>query len=491
MKTTTKPRSKARAAKPHPITRSVEIVTRYKVGKDLEPLLWKIDALQPDGMNPRKRTPEAQKAIEASLARFGQQRPLLVHAFPGDVRPTVISGNGGLLAMRALHWTHVAAIEFEGTDEEARAYSITDNRTAELSEWDRAVVDLLEARMRASGTMGDLLEALDLESLIPEDADPDAGEPANANVIEPVARVGNRFQLGRHRLACGDSGDRELWRWLTAGADPASCVFTDPPYGVDYRSSSGQHAPIEGDELRGDALVGLLKRTLGQALEHTRPSAAWYVWHADKTRDDFAFALKALGLLERQYLVWAKPSLVVGHADYQQAHEPCFYMSRDGSPPDFYGDRAQSTIWRMAAVHSDGTRAIVIGNHLVVSDGAGETITLSMRPPKGRVRAVRLNGAGSVEVVAENGASTVWEISRTGRSVHPTQKPVALAERALSNSTLRGQVVLDPFAGSGSTLLAAERLGRRCLAVELEPRYVDAIISRWEQMTGSRAEKLG
>jgi DNA modification methylase len=200
--------------------------------------------------------------------------------------------------------------------------------------------------------------------------------------------------------------------------------------------------------------------------------------------------MKAAGLVEIQYLIWAKGSLVLGHADYQWQHEPCFYAARDGDTPSFYGDRTQTTVWQLAS-RTDGSRTIALGQGLLFSDGAGHELYITPNPPKNRkLRNVRLAPDETATVLAESGLTDVWQVRRdTATAEHPTQKPVELAERALQNSSRAGDVVVDAFLGSGTTLIAAERLGRRCFGMELEPRYVDLAVRRWEDFTGLEAER--
>lgn len=456
--------------------------------KDLQPLVVPIGDVQPDPDNARKRTEANLAAIRASFDTFGQTRPLLVYRFKRNERPTVISGNGGLLAARALGWTTIAVARFEGTAAEARAYAIADNRTAELSEWDSAVLGLQTEALKANAELARMLETLDLEDLLPDVGGGDEPEDRVLPPANPVAKSGDRFYLGPHRLVCGDARDPRVRAFLLEGAAPA-CIFTDPPYGVSYEAPSGKHEAIAGDDLRGDALVQFLLEVFRPLAPAAKSTAAWYVWHASATRDEFSYALKAAGLIEHQYLIWANPAAVLGHADYQWAHEPCFYMSRAGERPDFYGDRAQPTVWRFASRTAGGDRAAVISPGILISDGRGAAVYVTTSTPKKRTRAARLEPGTGILLTPDTDATTLWEVSRESNAVHPTQKPVELVVRALHNSTQAGETVLDPFAGSGSTIIGAERTGRRALAAEIRPGYVDHAIARWEKLTGRKAER--
>jgi hypothetical protein len=245
------------------------------------------------------------------------------------------------------------------------------------------------------------------------------------------------------------------------------------------------------DELRSNALlrdllIPALKNTVEAAAEH----AGFYIWHASSTRDEFSYAMKAAGLVELQYLFWAKTGAAQSHSDYSWCHEPCFYAAKAGQRPTFYGNRGEhNTVWRFAGKAPDGW-AVALGPSLLVTDGKGNSLYLAARGPKGRkLREFRLDEGKLIEVQGDNPEGTVWEVTRESGTVHPTQKPVALALRAIENSSLPGDLVLDPFAGSGTTLIGAQMTGRRANLVELDPGYCDAIIARWEGLTGEKAKR--
>lgn len=201
-------------------------------------------------------------------------------------------------------------------------------------------------------------------------------------------------------------------------------------------------------------------------------------------------ALKAVGLIERQYLIWVKPGFGQGHSDYRWAHEPCFYASRDGVKPKFYGDRAEPTVWRASLRRGTEGVVTVVGPGLILRDGAGGTLVITTKTVKGKkVRALRVDEKRPVLLAGEEPGGTVWEVGRDSATIHPTQKPVELARRALQNSSKEGEVVLDLFGGSGSTLIAAEVTNRQARLMELDPKYADAIIRRWEEFTGKKVVK--
>lgn len=325
--------------------------------------------------------------------------------------------------------------------------------------------------------------------------DPDSAPSVAAG--RPTAKPGELWKLGEHRVLCGDATKIKDWQKLFAGAnkfasaDKAAMIFTDPPYGVDYEGHDKVWDKIKNDgRSQDDKLHSLLTHALTWACKNSADEAAFYIWHASSTRDDFAQALRDAGLQERQYLIWAKPGILIGHADYNWAHEPCFYAAKAGCKPAFHGDRTQSTCWRVAFAESTKV-GTVIGPGILILDGKGGTLYAQSKAPKGRkLRQIRLNEKQSaILAAADEARGTLWEVGKDHGYEHPTQKPVELARRAIENSSRVGETVTDPFLGSGSTLIAAEITGRRCYGMELEPKYVDVIVARWEKFTGRKAVK--
>lgn len=316
----------------------------------------------------------------------------------------------------------------------------------------------------------------------------DAPEPP----ANPITKPGDLWELDNHRLLCGDATSLDSLKRLM-GREQASLIFTDPPYGISYVASSGNHKAIAGDDLRGDTLAKLLIKALKAATRVADDTAAFYVWYASTTTADFAYALKAAGLVELQQIVWAKPVPVLGRADYQWSHELCFYAAKDGSRPAFYGDRTQPTIWRTTIRTGDGATAVTLEPGLVLTDGKGTKLFLSTRDPKRRHRVIRVEEGQPLDLVGNIPGSTIWEVRRDAANPeHPTQKPVELARRAIENSSRPGEIILDIFLGSGTTLIGAEQLGRRCYGIDIEPGYLDVAIGRYLKLKPeARIQKAG
>jgi site-specific DNA-methyltransferase (adenine-specific) len=314
------------------------------------------------------------------------------------------------------------------TPEQARAYRIADNQTATLSAWDDSLLaaELLALQHADFDLALTGFPEADLLRLLTEPpsqplADPDdVPEPP----ADPVTQPGDLWQLGRHRLLCGDATKAaDVARLLAA---PADLLLTDPPYNVAYEGGTSDRLTIANDSMPEAEYRQFLAAALGTSLSHLRPGGGFYVWHADLHGLTVRQAASGAGLEVRQCLVWVKPSLVLGRQDYQWRHEPCLYVWRDGAAHTWLGDRAQTTV-------------------------------LEFDKP------------------ARNGD-------------HPTMKPVALFEYLVRNSCPPGGTVLDPFGGSGTTLIAAGQSGRTAALLELDPRYCDVVIRRFEGVTGKTAD---
>lgn len=450
--------------------------------------LLPISKLKEATYNPRQISGEAFERLSTSMGTFGLVDPIVVNKRTGY---TVVGGHQRLKVLRERGIQEVSCVILDIEEDREKMLNIALNNQKMAGEFDFAKMAdlLLEFDQKGldatlTGFSDDELEKI--LSWTPEGEETD--EPPMVPLEETtISRRGDLWELGGHRVLCGDATSREDHALLSAGQPPAQVVFTDPPYGVAYEGAAGT---IKGDAEAGDALLNLVRGALQQLLGRTVATAAWYVWHASATREDFATALKELGLMERQYIVWAKPSFVLGHADYHWAHEPCFYAARAGEKPDWYGDRAQQTVWRVAQ-KTEGPRAAALGPGVLLVDGHGNKLWITKAPPKGKkARSFRVPLGQAIELHDGAGTGTTWEVARSGASQHPTQKPAELAAIALQNSSRIGDVVVDPFLGGGCTLLGAEKTGRRCLGMDLDPRWVDLVVRRWQAMTNRRARNL-
>jgi len=441
--------------------------------------------------NPNQHPKEQIELLAHIIRSQGWRAPITVSSQSGYV----VRGHGRLAA--ALHFgAETVPVDYQNYSNEAEEWAdlIADNRLAELSELDDAkIADLIEEMdtgevpVILSGYSGD-----EIENLLAAIAG-DGGSEADGMDDEmpppeiPMSRPGDLWLLGNHRLICGSAADRETVERLMNG-EKAYCVFTDPPYGVSYVSQSGKFEMLQNDDLTDDELVQkLILPALRNCVEFTVEDAAFYIWHSSGTRQDFYYAMTAAGLTERQTIIWSKNGIVLGHSHYQWAHEPCFYCGKGDTVPRFFGDRAQHTMWRVTR-RTSGMMETVISGGITITDGEGSKIHIAGKPPKGgKSRCLRVDKDKGVYLYNEGKTATLWEVSREAGAEHPTQKPVELATRAIENSTQEGEIILDLFGGSGTTLIGAELTNRTAYLAELDPKYVDVIVNRYARITGSVA----
>ncbi|MTH62097.1 site-specific DNA-methyltransferase [Paracoccus litorisediminis] len=432
----------------------------------------KIEMISPAALVPYARNarthPEWQIAqIAASIQEFGFTNPILIGA-----DQTIIAGHGRLAGALRLGLDRVPCIRLKHlSDAQRRALVIADNRIAESAGWDE---DLLSAELRlleddgfdldvlgfSDEELGKLLDYLpDDDSPAPGVGDPD--HVPDAPLIH-VSGLGDIWQLGPHRLICGDSTSLEAVQALCPGEEIDAC-WTDPPYNVNYEGSAGK---IANDNMEASEFRRFLASAFSVAAAVMKPGAPIYVAHADTEGLNFRRAFADAGFKLSGCLVWVKPSLVLGRSDYQWRHEPILYGWKRGAAHQWFGGRANTTVIEheneLIRVQSDGSVHVRVGAQEVVIEGQNLTM-----------RAVD---------------QSVIRYAKPARNAeHPTMKPVGLVADMLENSSKAGDLVLDLFGGSGSTLIACETLGRRARLVELDPKFADVIVRRWQDFTGKAA----
>lgn len=385
-----------------------------------------IDALAPYARNSRTHSDAQVAQIAGSIREFGFTNPVLI-----DDESGIVAGHGRVQAARALGMEQVPCIRLEGlTEAQRRAYVIADNRIALNAGWD---LDMLAVELDdLKGIDFDLdLLGFDVGEIDKILAMADATTEGETDIddvpdvqVEAITQPGDVWLLGKHRVMCGDSTAVTAMDVLMGGA-LADMLLTDPPYNVAYEGKTRDALRIENDAMGNDDFRAFLRDALVTADSALKPGAVFYIWHADSEGYNFRGACHDAGWQVRQCLIWAKSSLVMGRQDYHWKHEPCLYGWKDGA------------------------------GHLWASDRKQTTVLEFERP------------------------------SRNGE--HPTMKPVALFEYQMLNNTKGGDIVLDSFGGSGTTLIAAEKNGRVARLMELDPKYVDVIVRRWQQFTGKRA----
>jgi len=396
----------------------------------------KVADLIPYARNSRTHSDAQVAKIAASIKEFGFLNPVITDGENG-----IIAGHGRILAAQKLGLETVPTIEASHLSEaQRRAYVIADNRLSEIAGWDDEMLrvelkDLGDADFDLTLTGFDLDELANFlaeptEGMTDEDAVPDVPD-------DPVTVEGDVWLLGRHRLMCGDSTSIDAVERLMDGRK-ADMVLTDPPYGVSFVGvkgsmySGGKKAGknsaemIKADDLRGDDLAQLFLESISCASVVSKDGSAMYIFFAINRSAETLSGLSGVGLEVRNWLIWDKGNVgfhAMG-AQYKPNYEAFLYCHKTGKSPAWYGGQKQQTVWR-------------------------------------------------------------FPVEREG--LHPTMKPVALLSQAINNSSKSGDEILDLFGGSGSTLIACEKTARDCRMMELDPKYCDVIIKRWQDFTGQEA----
>jgi DNA modification methylase len=389
---------------------------------------WPTEKLVPYARNARTHSEEQVAQIAASIVEFGFTNPILAGS-----DGVIVAGHGRLAAAQKLGLDTVPVVVLDHlTPTQRRALIIADNRIAENAGWDDAMLRIELQSLQEDGFNLDITgfdadalaeimagEETTVDGQTDDDAVPDVP-------VTPISRPGDVWELGNHRLLCGDATDPAGYEALMADAH-AEMVFTDPPYNVDYANSAkdkmrGKDRPILNDNL-GDGFYDFLLAALTPML--ARCAGATYIAMSSSELDTLQQAFRAAGGKWSTFIIWAKNTFTLGRADYQRQYEPILYGWPEGQNRHWCGDRDQGDVWNIK------------------------------KPQK--------------------------------NDLHPTMKPVELVERAIRNSSRPGDIVLDPFGGSGTTLIAAEKSGRIGWLIELDPKYVDVIVRRWQDWTGQEA----
>lgn len=441
--------------------------------------------------NPNQHPADQIKLLAHIIQSQGWRAPITVSNQSGYV----VRGHGRLAAALRFEAEYVP-VDYQNYSNEAEEWAdlIADNRLSELSEIDNtkiadliADIDTGEVPVLLSGYREDEIENLLAAIAGDNDSEADGVDDEMPLPNVPMSKLGDLWILGEHRVLCGSATDRETVERLMNGRK-AHCVFTDPPYGVSYVSQSGKFEMLQNDDLTDDELVQkLILPAFRNCVEFTIEDAAFYIWHSSGTRQDFYYAMAAAGLTERQTIIWSKNGFVLGRSHYQWAHEPCFYCGKGTTVPRFFGDRAQHTVWRVTR-RTSGMMETVISSGITVTDGEGSKMHITEKPPKDKKsRYIRVEKDKGVYLYNAGKTTTLWEVSREVGTEHPTQKPVELATRAIENSTQEGEIILDLFGGSGTTLIGAELTHRIAYLTEFDPKYVDVIVNRYARITGNVA----
>jgi DNA modification methylase len=386
---------------------------------------WPLDQLIPYVRNARTHSEDQVAQIAASIIEFGWLNPVLI-----DDAGNVIAGHGRLLAARKLGLETVPVIRASHlTSAQVRAYRLADNRLAELGGWNEEILAAELSALRDEDFDLDLLgfEDAEIDRLLAESSEEgSAADEAPGPPADPLSRPGDLWICGQHKVLCGDATVLADLESVLAG-ELADMCFCDPPYNVNYANSAAQKRRGKNRPILNDALGEQFDALLYDACVNilTVTKGAVYICMSSSELDVLQKAFRAAGGHWSTFVIWAKNTFTLGRSDYQRQYEPLLYGWKDGVDHYWCGARDQGDVWFMD------------------------------KPVK--------------------------------NDLHPTMKPVELVERAIRNSSKSRDIVLDPFGGSGTTLIAAERTGRRARLVELDPRYVDVTVERWQNQAGKSA----
>jgi DNA modification methylase len=392
---------------------------------------WPVERLLPYANSPQVHTEADVEKLEASIGKFGWTRPPLV-----DEEGLVIAGQACVLAAKRLGLNTIPVSVARGwSEEEKRAYRVADNQLAARATWDFERLHNELAGLGATGFNLDVLgfDADELERILAGLGTSGLTDPDSVPEVpeQPITRLGDIWLLGSHRVGCGDSTSVAEVSRVLAGSEP-HLMIADPPYGVSYDPSWRRRRKLS----TGRLAVG---KVLNDDRAEWRPAYALfpgdiaYVWHGALHGDGVAGDLAACGFQLRAQIIWVKQHFALSRGDYHWKHEACWYAVREGKTSHWGGDRTQTTVWEIASNNPFGNR------------------------------------------------------EREESWGHGTQKPVECMHRPITNNSRPGQVIYDPFLGSGTSLIAAEMTGRVCYGLELNPAYVDVIVQRWQAFTGRAA----
>lgn len=419
--------------------------------------------------NPRFIKDEKFRQLKKSLEDdpdFMGVREIVV--FPYNGKKVIVGGTMRYHALKELGYADsiVKVLRPDTPADKIRRFILKDNAAFGEYDW-----EAIANEWDASEVVDCGIDVPELDKVkVEDDAEEDDYDVAGNLPSKPKARIGDIYRLGNHRLICGDSTDPEVLSILI-GEGKVDLLVTDPPYNVDYSSKNEAlnaadkgnrvQKDIANDKMEDGAFLEFLTASFQNADRYLKKGGAFYIWHAGTEGLNFKLAVKAVGWELKQILIWVKNNMVLGRQDYQWKHEPCLYGWKPGASHFFVNRRDLLT---------------------VTEDPGPDVDTMTKDELKALLRSLLGEATPT---------TTIHEDKPLRSADHPTMKPIKLMGRHIKNSTRPGEVVLDLFGGSGSTLMAAEQLARSCYTVELDPAYIDVIIKRWEEYTGDKAELLG
>lgn len=427
-----------------------------------------ISSIEPYHKNQKKHPKKQIQQIADSITAFGFNQPIVV-----DGNGVIVVGHGRYEAAKILGMVDVPVVRLENlSEEEIKAYRLADNKLNE-SPWD---MDLVVDELKDIAGAGIDVSITGFESDILS-KDPDEKDDFVPSIEISTSKLGDMYRLGRHTLMCGDSTDSDDVEKLMGG-EKADMCFTDPPYNVvDYQGGSAsewlgsKRDGIQNDAMSDQQFNEFLSKLCKNILDNT--AGGVYICMASKELPNLKRAFEGADGHWSNFIIWVKNTFTLSRSDYQHQFEPILYgWSNKVKNHYFVGYRDLANVWEnldsIEPKFENGYTIIQLGGALV-----------------------RVKGRAEGDIMRKRVRFDIWRYQKPSKSEeHPTMKPVALCIEAIVNSSKVGDTVLDLFGGSGTTLIAAEKTNRRCLMMELDQKYVDTIIKRWEEFTGNKAEKI-
>lgn len=424
-----------------------------------------IETLQNWDKNPRSISEKDFKRLIQQIKKLGQYKPLII-----TKDGLVLGGNMRLRAYRELGITDIwVSIVEASTQKEMLEYAISDNDRA--GQYDEEL--LAELIMDTKGfdqelyriDLGKLSTIKELLSKFAPEGDEDEAPEVDIE-SEPISKPGEIYVLGQHRLMCGSATSTEDMKKLM-GTDKADLIFTDPPYNVDYKGSGGgRREGIMNDKMSADDFYRFLFDSISNMVKLAQMHAPFYICMSPKELGALKQAFEDAGGHWQSHIIWVKNNFTLGGSDYQHQYEPILYGWIEGMKHFWNGDRNHSDIWEDLETIKpkfDGTHTII--------ELPGYTI--------------KLEGKATGEILKGKRQSNIWRYDKPAKNdEHPTMKPIKLVSNAIRMSSQIGNIVLDPFGGSGSTLIACQKTDRVCRTMELDPKYCDVIRKRYAQAIG-------
>jgi DNA modification methylase len=423
----------------------------------------KVSELKHYKNNPRKND-QAVEIVAKSIKEFGFKVPVVI-----DTNNEIVCGHTRVKAAAKLGMDSVPCIVADDlTNQQIKAFRLVDNKTSEYAEWDLEKLDVeLSDLVNMSFDMQPFDFAIVRKNEVTEDDfDVEAAIPEIA-----TTKRGDIWQLGRHRLMCGDSTVQSDAKKLMSGK-LGDMVFTDPPYNIDYEGATKDKLKILNDSMPDLEFYKFLYNAYVCMINNVTPGSAIYVCHSDNEGVNFRKAMRDAGWEQKQCIIWIKNAFILGRQDHQWQHEPILYGWKLGAGHRWFGNRKQSTVIKP----EDGV--------FVEKTGKGFQLTFNSGIKKVVINVPEYD---VVQLVGDE-ITTTWYIDKPVRNAeHPTMKPIKLCARAIKNSSREEDVVIDFFGGAGSTLMACEQMNRICYTMELDEKYCDVIIKRWEVFTEQKA----